>query len=272
MPGPGRGDPGRHAPGGLPLPARATGSGCRVASSAWPVVWPSPYPATFELHRGPEHAVPTRPAGRAAGRRAGRRAGPGVQDDAAGRAARSAAKAARTRRSGGSRRRHRRTRVTVTIHDGGEDILEDGRRLYSAETLELTACDADPAHATPGRGRRLSLAGASPSTTEIRARSRQTSDARGVRPGRRARGRPRRRAVLPPGVAGNDRAALGLRPGETARGLAGDRPRASILPSAGGDPPRQVGDGQAGVGRVVAQQRVRVDGAFDDLPADRGCR
>ena len=29
-----------------------------VASSAWPVVWPSPYPATFELHRG--GATPSR--------------------------------------------------------------------------------------------------------------------------------------------------------------------------------------------------------------------
>ena len=29
-----------------------------VASAAWPVIWPSPYPATFELHRGP--AAPSR--------------------------------------------------------------------------------------------------------------------------------------------------------------------------------------------------------------------
>ncbi len=66
--------------------------------------------------------------------------------------------------------------VTVTIHDGGEDVLDDGRRLYSAETLELTARDADPAHASLEadvvyRWREHAFA------TEIRARSRQTSDA-----------------------------------------------------------------------------------------------
>jgi hypothetical protein len=38
--------------------------------------------------------------------------------------------------------------VTVTIHDGGEDVLDDGRRLYAAETLKLTASDPDPAHAS----------------------------------------------------------------------------------------------------------------------------
>ena len=38
--------------------------------------------------------------------------------------------------------------VTVTIHDGGEDVLDDGRRLYSAETLTLVASDADPARAS----------------------------------------------------------------------------------------------------------------------------
>ena len=36
----------------------------------------------------------------------------------------------------------------MTIHDGGEDVLEDGRRLYAAETLRLTASDRDPATAT----------------------------------------------------------------------------------------------------------------------------
>jgi hypothetical protein len=35
----------------------------------------------------------------------------------------------------------------VTIHDGGEEILHDGRRLYAGETLRLTARDDDPARA-----------------------------------------------------------------------------------------------------------------------------
>jgi hypothetical protein len=35
--------------------------------------------------------------------------------------------------------------VTVHFHDGGEDIVPDGRRLYAAETIRMTAWDADPA-------------------------------------------------------------------------------------------------------------------------------
>ncbi len=66
--------------------------------------------------------------------------------------------------------------VTVTVHDGGEDVLDDGRRLYSTETLVMTASDAHPAHATLDadvvyRWHDHNV------QTEIRARSTQTSDA-----------------------------------------------------------------------------------------------
>ena len=37
--------------------------------------------------------------------------------------------------------------MTVHVHDGGEAIVPDGRRLYAAETLNMTAWDDDPAHA-----------------------------------------------------------------------------------------------------------------------------
>jgi hypothetical protein len=37
--------------------------------------------------------------------------------------------------------------TTVHIHDGGESIIPNGRRLYAAETLRLIAWDAEPAHA-----------------------------------------------------------------------------------------------------------------------------
>ncbi len=65
--------------------------------------------------------------------------------------------------------------TTVTIHDGGEDVLEDGRRLYAAETLRLTASDRDPARATLDADvvYRWTDAGRA---IEIRARSLQTSD------------------------------------------------------------------------------------------------
>ena len=145
-----------------------------VASSAWPVIWPSPDPAVFELNRGPD--APSRlilpvvpPAG-----------GPGDRlvpvfktsppdlpevgaDGAADRPVWRIADdvVADT--------------VTVTIHDGGEDLLDDGRRLYSAETLELTASDSRPAEVSLAadvvyRWREHAF------ETEIRARSLQTSD------------------------------------------------------------------------------------------------
>ncbi len=109
-----------------------------VASSAWPVIWPSPSACEFALHRG--QATPSRlilpvvpPAG-----------GPG---DAPVPAFKSTPpELPEVGRDGlvdppawrittdvlaGS--------VTVSIHDGGEDVLDDGRRLYAAETLTMTA-------------------------------------------------------------------------------------------------------------------------------------
>src|SRR5690606_3917424 len=66
--------------------------------------------------------------------------------------------------------------TTVQIHDGGTDALADGRRLYTAETIRLTARDADPARAeleadVVYRWREHEF------ETEIRARSTQHSDA-----------------------------------------------------------------------------------------------
>ncbi|HEX5147955.1 MAG TPA: CocE/NonD family hydrolase, partial [Candidatus Limnocylindrales bacterium] len=114
-----------------------------VASSAWPVIWPSPDPTVFELHRGRD--VPSRlilpvvpPAGGP-----GDRPVPvfkttppdmpevgaeGAWDPPVWRIANDVIA----------------DTVTITIHEGGEDLLDDGRRLYSAETLELTASDSRP--------------------------------------------------------------------------------------------------------------------------------
>ena len=55
-----------------------------VASSYWPVLWPSPYPGHLRAASRAGHAVPARPAACPAGRRSGRPARPGVQDDARG--------------------------------------------------------------------------------------------------------------------------------------------------------------------------------------------
>ncbi len=66
--------------------------------------------------------------------------------------------------------------TTVTIHDGGEDVLEDGRRLYAAETLRLTASEREPAVASLDADvvYRWTDGG---HAIEIRAKSVQTSDA-----------------------------------------------------------------------------------------------
>lgn len=124
-----------------------------IASSLWPVLWPSPYAATLAIHRGP--ATPSRlelPVIPAAGGlgdapvpafrteppelhwpepTALDGGGPGtsdepvwrIEEDVIGRS------------------------VTVHVHDGGEAIVPDGRRLYAAETLRMTAWDDDPARA-----------------------------------------------------------------------------------------------------------------------------
>ena len=124
-----------------------------LASSLWPVVWPSPLPATFRVHRGP--ATPSRlelpvvpPAG-----------GPG---DTAVPAFRTSPPdlhwpAAEPLDGGGPAHADPPVwridedviagSVTVHVHDGGEAIVPDGRRLYAAETLRMTAWDADPARA-----------------------------------------------------------------------------------------------------------------------------
>jgi uncharacterized protein len=124
-----------------------------LSSSLWPVLWPAPYPATFRVHRGT--ATPSRlelpvvpPAGGA-----GDVPVPPFRTDPPDLAwptpeARDGAGPARTDPAvwrieedvlDGS--------VTVRFHDGGEDIVPDGRRLYAAETIRMTAWDDDPARA-----------------------------------------------------------------------------------------------------------------------------
>ena len=124
-----------------------------IASSSWPVVWPSPYPATFRLHRG--SAAPSRlelpvipPAGGDGDRpvpafrteppelrwpvaEAADGAGPAVDDPPEWRIEEDVLHGS----------------VTVRFHDGGEDIVPDGRRLYAAESIRMTAWDDDPARA-----------------------------------------------------------------------------------------------------------------------------
>ncbi len=159
-----------------------------IASSAWPVIWPSPYPATLAIHRGDRAAsrlelpiiVPAggpgdRPVPEMRGSppdldwpvatpidgRGPPLADPPVwriEEDVIGRS------------------------VTVHVHDGGEDIVPDGRRLYSAETLRMTAWDSEPARAELHADVLYRWQEREPTRNgalvdiEIRAVSRQTSD------------------------------------------------------------------------------------------------
>jgi hypothetical protein len=158
-----------------------------LASSLWPVVWPSPHPATFRVHRGPASPsrleLPVIPAAGGDGDPAvpAFRTGPPdlrwPQPEAADGAGPAVADAPVWRIEedvlGGS--------VTVHVHDGGEDVVPDGRRLYAAESIRMTAWDDEPARAEldadvvyrwqerePGRDGELTR-------IEIRAVSRQRS-------------------------------------------------------------------------------------------------
>jgi putative hydrolase, CocE/NonD family len=146
-----------------------------IASAYWPVLWPSPYPATFDLHRG--RTTPSRlilPVIPSVG-------GPGDLPVPAFRTT-----PADVPTLGGSSEDDPPVwrieedvlagTTTVTIHDGGGLPLADGRHLYAAETLTLTASDRDPATATMAadvvyRWREVA------NHIEIRARSQQTSTA-----------------------------------------------------------------------------------------------
>jgi uncharacterized protein len=136
----------------VPIALRATAhrflSGHRirlsVASSMWPVVWPSPFAAEYRLHLGGSTdarlVLPTLPRGRPS------TAVPVFKTTPAG-----------LREVGGYRGEPPVWEVvedviggstTVRSSEFGESILPDGRTtLYTGERLEMTARDDDPAHA-----------------------------------------------------------------------------------------------------------------------------
>jgi putative CocE/NonD family hydrolase len=160
-----------------------------LASSLWPVAWPSPFPASLAVHRGPATPsaleLPVIPGADGPGDApvpAYRTeppelqwpdpepldgAGPAVDDPPVWRIEEDVIAGT----------------TTVVVHGGGEAIVPDGRRLYAAETLRMTAADADPAHASLDadvvyrwQEREEDRVGAL-TAIEIRAVSRQTSTA-----------------------------------------------------------------------------------------------
>jgi len=117
-----------------------------VATAAWPIIWPSPEPAEHALHLGEPNGsrlvLPTIPLD------GGSDAVPAVAFKTS---------PAALREVGSYRGDPPTWRVTHDVIDGsvtvsssefGESTLPDGRTtLYTGERLEMTARDADPAHA-----------------------------------------------------------------------------------------------------------------------------
>jgi hypothetical protein len=115
-----------------------------VASACWPVIWPSPHPGTISLHVAPTGeaarlVLPMAPAADDAAVPAFRSSLPELEEIGGG--------TSDLPRWGVSEDVMAGT-VTVSTHDGGDTITADGSRLYSAESHDLTASDADPARAT----------------------------------------------------------------------------------------------------------------------------
>ena len=114
-----------------------------IASACWPVIWPSPHPGTISIHLAPtgEAArliLPIAPAADDAAVPAFRSSKPELEEIGGGTSDPPAWRVTEDVMAG---------TVTVSTHDGGDTILPDGSRLYSAESHDMTASDADPAHA-----------------------------------------------------------------------------------------------------------------------------
>ncbi|HEX5591577.1 MAG TPA: CocE/NonD family hydrolase, partial [Candidatus Limnocylindrales bacterium] len=114
-----------------------------VASACWPVIWPSPYPGAISLHlagtgEAARLVLPLAPPAGDAAVPAFRIATPELEEIGGGTSDPPRWQVTEDVIAG---------TVTVSTHDGGDTILPDGTRLYSAESHDLTASDADPAHA-----------------------------------------------------------------------------------------------------------------------------
>jgi putative CocE/NonD family hydrolase len=113
-----------------------------VASSAWPVIWPSPEPAEFELRfggaTGARLILPTVDAQGSAAVPPFKVSEPDVETIGGGTEDTPVWRITEDVLAG---------TVTVSTFEGGETVNPDGTRLYGSEAHEMTASDADPAGA-----------------------------------------------------------------------------------------------------------------------------
>jgi uncharacterized protein len=118
-----------------------------VASASWPVIWPTPEPAQFELLTG---GPPGSPGGQS------RLILPAIDPDGSNDVPAFRTEPADVQTVGRGKDDPPVWRitedvllgtVTVSCFEGSETITEDGTRLYGSEGHEMTASDADPARA-----------------------------------------------------------------------------------------------------------------------------
>ncbi|HSS34965.1 MAG TPA: CocE/NonD family hydrolase, partial [Patescibacteria group bacterium] len=111
-----------------------------VASNYWPVLWPSPFPGELAIHHaGSRLALPTIPPGDGALAAPTFKTSPAGLEDVGGGSAEPPVWRILEDVIAGT--------VTVSTDDAGEGSLPDGTVVFSGEQLEMTASDADPAHA-----------------------------------------------------------------------------------------------------------------------------
>ena len=123
-----------------------------IASSCWPVIWPSPETGWLTVHHGPAPDSVGSPV--ESGSRLVLPIAAGVDDAPV--PAFKTSPPDMDEIGGGSEDAPRwqvtddvlTGTVTVSTHDGGETVLDGGTRLYTAESHELRASDADPARAS----------------------------------------------------------------------------------------------------------------------------
>ena len=112
-----------------------------IATGAWPVLWPSPYPGTLTLRLGSDGAfldLPCVPATDEATPTAFKTTAPELETIGGGADEPVVWRITEDVIAGS---------VTVSTFEGGETVTGDGTRLYSSEGHAMTARDDDPAHA-----------------------------------------------------------------------------------------------------------------------------
>jgi putative CocE/NonD family hydrolase len=111
-----------------------------VASNYWPVLWPSPFPGELAIHHGRSRIVlPTVPPGDGSLPTPAFKTTPAGLEEIGGGASEPPAWRIVEDVIAGT--------VTVSTNEAGETTLPDGTSVFAGERLEMTASDADPAHA-----------------------------------------------------------------------------------------------------------------------------